>query len=103
VQSFEKLAPREKAQFHSIIVDLAFYFEVVRNMVASGLIDPTAQAVNQRFLVATLITPGGREWWEFARETKPMPEPAINYIESILEADGDKTPPITELQPWLAE
>ncbi len=103
VKSFEDLSGREKAQFHALIVDLAFYFEVVRNMVASGLIDPAALDVNQRFLVSILVTPGGREWWEFAKESPPMPSRAMDYIESILTEEGDDTPPITELQPWFAE
>jgi hypothetical protein len=103
VQSFDALQAQEKAVFHSVIVDIAFYFEVVRNMVTSGLIDPNALAVNKRFLIAILVSPGGREWWNFARKSRPMPQPAMDYIESILEADGDSTPPITELQPWLAE
>jgi hypothetical protein len=103
VQSFDALPPREQAIFHSIIVDIAFYFEIVRNMVTSGLIDPNALTINKQFLVAILISPGGREWWAFARKSPPMPQPAMEYIESILETDCDDTPPITELQPWLAE
>jgi hypothetical protein len=103
VQSFDALPPQSKAIFHSIIVDIAFYFEIVRNMVASGLIDPNALAINKQFLIATLISPGGREWWAFAKKAPPMPQPAMDYIESILEAESDTTPPITELQPWFAE
>lgn len=103
VQSFDALSPQDKAKFHAVIVDLSFYFEVVRNMVTSGLIDPEALTINKKFLVATLVTPGGREWWAFAKTAPPMPQPAMDYIESLLESEGDSTPPITELQPWLAE
>jgi len=103
IKSFDNLTPKDKASFHSLLVDLSFYFEIVRNMVASGLIDPAALAVNQRFLIATLVTPGGSEWWALARETEPMPKPAMDYIESVLATDGMSTPPITELQPWLGE
>jgi hypothetical protein len=103
VRSFDSLAPQEKAVFHSIVVDISFYIEIVRNMVSSGLIDPNALTVNKRFLVAILITPGGREWWAFAQKSPPMPQPAMDYIASIIETDGNSTPPITELQPWFAE
>ena len=103
IKSFDALLPREKAVFHSIIVDLAFYYEVVRNMVASKLIDPRALDVNQRFLIATLVTPGGLEWWKFAKQSRPMPQPAIDHLEAILKEKGDSTPPISELQPWIGE
>lgn len=103
LSSFDQLSPKDKACFHSLLVDLSFYFEVVRNMVASGLIDPEALVVNQRFLIGILITPGGSEWWALARKTEPMPRVAMDYIDSILASDGADTPPITDLQPWLGE
>ncbi|MEJ2129938.1 MAG: hypothetical protein P8X81_14000 [Woeseiaceae bacterium] len=102
IRSFDSLSPQGQAMFHSIIVDIAFYLETVRSMVTAGLIDPNALAVNNKFIVATLITPGGREWWAFAKNSPPMPQPAMDYIESLLESEGDSTPPITELQPWFA-
>ncbi len=103
VRSFDALSPQEQAVFHSIIVDITFYLETVRSMVTAGLIDPNALAINNKFLVATLITPGGQEWWAFARKSPPMPQPAMEYIESLLESQGDSTPPITELQPWFGQ
>jgi len=102
ISSFDGLEPKEKAHFHSILVDLAFYFEIIRNMHVSGLIDQRAVETNQRFLIAILLTPGGRQWWEFARETQPMPQSAIDYLQALLESREPDFRPISELQPWFA-
>lgn len=103
VKSFAKLQPREQALFHSIVVDLAFYFEIVRNMERSGLVDRSAVDTNKRFLVGVLATPGGREWLEFAERTLPMPPAALEYLRDEVVAAGPQAPTITELQPWLAD
>ncbi|MDJ0700029.1 MAG: hypothetical protein QNJ07_09250 [Woeseiaceae bacterium] len=101
VKSFDDLAPRDQAHFHSILVDLAFYLEMVRNMEGSGLVDKSALETNSRFLAAVLVTPGGRQWLEFAQRTQPMPPTALDYLQSLLNSAED-TPPITELQPWFS-
>lgn len=103
VQGFDALNAKEKALFHSIVVDLAFYFEIVRNMAQSGLVDKSAVEVNQRFLIGILATPGGREWLRLAEETLPMPPAALDYLKSALASAGPDTPLITDLQPWFAE
>ncbi len=82
-------------------MDIAFYFEIVRNLAMSGLVDQAALETNQRFLAGILVTPGGREWLRFAEDTNPMPESALAYLKSLVESGGDFRP-ITELQPWLA-
>lgn len=102
VKSFEDLDPRDKAHFHSILVDLAFYVEMVRNMEMAGLVDRSALETNRRFLGAVLVTPGGREWLEFAQATEPMPRTALAYLNSLVEEDKSDLRPITELQPWFA-
>ena len=102
VQSFEALNARDKALFHSIVVDLAFYFEVVRNMERSGLVDKSAVETNQRFLVGILATPGGREWLALAEQTLPMPQPALDYLKNALAFAGPDAPLITDLQPWFS-
>lgn len=101
VKSFDALAPRDQAHFHTIIVDLSFYLEMVRNMERAGLMDKTALDTNARFLSGILITPGGREWLEFAHRTKPMPPTALAYLDSLA-ASADDAAPITELQPWFS-
>ncbi len=101
VQSFNSLNARDKALFHSIIIDIAFYFEIVRNMERSGLIDRSAVEINQRFLVGILGTPGGVEWLRLAEETMPMPQDALDYLKSALAAAGPDAPLITDLQPWF--
>lgn len=103
VQGFKTLNARDKALFHSIIVDLAFYFEVVRNLEQSGLVDRSAVEINQRFLIGILATPGGREWLQLAEETLPMPQAALDYLKNALAAAGPDAPVITDLQPWFAE
>ena len=100
VASFNNLPPQEQAHFHSLIVDLAFYLEMIRNLAQYGLVDPEAFRTNERFITSVLITPGGREWLEFARETVPMPEHAMDYLAGLVE-DAADTPPITELQRWF--
>ena len=102
VQSFENLAPKEKALFHSLVVDLSFYVEIIRNMQAAGLVDPGGLEINRRFLGGILITPGGREWLRFAQDTNPMPQAALDYLQEIVDSDGDNLRPITELQPWFS-
>ena len=87
--------------FHSIIVDLAFYFEIVRNMEQSGLVDRSAVEINERFLVGILATPGGTEWLRLAEKTMPMPPAALDYLKNALAAAGPDAPLITDLQPWL--
>ena len=101
VQSFKSLDARDQALFHSIVVDIAFYFEIVRNMEQAGLVDKSAVETNQRFIVGILATPGGREWLRLAEETLPMPPAALDYLKSALAAAGPDAPLITELQPWL--
>ena len=102
IQSFDALNAKDRALFHSIIVDLAFYFEVVRNMAQSGLVDKSAVATNQRFLVGILATPGGREWLRLAEDTLPMPSAALDYLKNALASAGSDAPLITDLQPWFA-
>ena len=103
IAGFDDLLPKERAYFHSILVDLAFYVEVIRNLAASGLVDKAAVEINQRFLVAILKTHGGSEWWEFAKQSQPMPPVAMDYLQSVIDAKADDYPPITELQPWFAD
>ena len=97
--SFDKLAAREQAHFHSIVVDLAFYLEMVRNLAQYGLVDRSAVEINERFLAGILVTPGGQEWMALARDTKPMPPDAMAYLESLIMRDDIR--PITELQRWF--
>ena len=101
-ESFERLTPQEQAHFHSILIDLSFYLGVVMELRRSGLIDPSAVEINQRFFMGILRSPGGREWWEVVRDTKPMPQPVLDYFQSLLDNPEFDIPPITELQPWLA-
>ena len=103
IKSFDDLGPKDKAHFHSILVDLAFYLEMVRNLERSGLIDDSALHVNSKFIAAVLATPGGRQWLAFAEDTQPMPEPALVYLRSLLDSGGEGIRPITELQPWFSE
>ena len=103
VRSFDELQPKDKAHFHSIVVDLAFYLEIVRNMELAGLVDKSALEINERYLGGVLITPGGRQWLKFAKESEPMPTSALRYLESIVESKGSQLRPITELQPWFAD
>lgn len=102
IENFENLDARDKAHFHSILVDLAFYLEIVRNMEVSGLVDRSALDTNARFLAAVLVTPGGRQWLKFAKDTRPMPSSALDYLLSLLDSKGEKVRPITELQPWFS-
>lgn len=98
---FNALRPRDRAHFHSILMDLSFYVEIVRGMHRSGLIDEMALRVNTRFFLAILDTPGGRQWWELIMATQPMPPPAIEFIQGLLDEPGRQRVPITELQPWF--
>ena len=103
IKSFDDLTPKDRAHFHSILVDLSFYLEIARNMRVSGLVDESALKISTRFIAAILATPGGRQWLEFAHDTQPMPESALAYLQSLLESDDEPVRPITELQPWFAE
>ena len=100
VDSYDDLSPQEQAHFHSIVVDLSFYLEMVRQLNIAGLIDPMALDVNLRFMLAILKSPGGQQWWENAKRTKPMPEAQIEFLQSALDTMDD-IPSITELQPWF--
>ena len=103
VQNFDDMPPQEQAHFHSILVDLSFYQGVARNQYLAGLIDKSALDVNLYFFLAILSTPGGRQWWELAKRTKPMPPEQIEFLQNALDsANPGDIPPITELQPWLA-
>lgn len=103
IRSFDDLSPQEQAHFHSIIVDLSFYLEIARHQHMAGLIDKSALDVNLRFFLAILSTPGGGQWWEMAKQTKPMPESGVEFLQRALDsAQPGDVPPITELQPWLA-
>ena len=101
VASFDSLPPQDQAHFHSLVVDLAFYLQMVWSLARHGLVDPAAVEVNERFLAAVLITPVGREWLAFARDTEPMPKEALDYLASLVDADPSKGRPITELQRWF--
>ena len=100
--SFDGLSPRQQAMFHSIIVDLAFYVEMIRSFEHSGLVDAAGREINERFLVAVLLTPGGREWWEFAKKNPPMPPSALDYLQNLIDSSPSDTPRITDLQPWFS-
>ena len=103
VKSFDDLKPKDKAHFHSIIVDLSFYFEIVRNMHYAGLVDKSAVDTNLRFLGGILVTPGGSQWLKFALETEPMPTAALEFLKSVTSSENSQFRPITELQPWFAD
>ena len=103
IRDFENLDPKAKAHFHSIIVDLAFYLELVRNMEVSGLVDSSALQINRRFMAAILVTPGGRQWLSFAQDTQPMPAAALDYLHSLVESEIGDMRPITDLQPWFSD
>jgi hypothetical protein len=98
---FESLAPEEQAQFHSIAMDLSFYLELVIRMSRAGLIEEDAANINQRFFLGLLATPGGAKWWETVKGTRPMPDTAIEYLQSLLDDPKREKVPLTELQPWL--
>lgn len=102
VASFDKLSPRQQAMFHSIIVDLAFYVEMIRSFEYSGLVDPAGREVNERFLLAILLTPGGKEWWAFAKRNPPMPPAALDYLQQLIDTSPPDAQRITELQPWFS-
>ena len=46
VKSFDTLAPQEQAHFHSILVDLAFYLQMVWQLAQHGLVDNSAVETN---------------------------------------------------------
>jgi hypothetical protein len=102
-QNFDSLSPQEQAHFHSILVDLSFYLHIAQQQHRAGLIEKSAPDVNQWFFLSILSTPGGQQWWELAKRTKPMPQSDIDALQSALDSakPGD-IPPITDLQPWLA-
>ena len=102
VEGFDTLEPQEKAHFHSIIVDLSFYLEVIRHMEMAGLIDRSALETNRRFLGGILITRGVLEWLRFAQDTRPMPGPALDYLQKLVDEEGTEMRPITDLQPWFS-
>jgi hypothetical protein len=79
-EDFEALAPEEQAQFHSI----------------------DAASINERFFLGLLATPGGAKWWETVKGTRPMPDAAIEYLQSLLDDPAREKVPLTELQPWLS-
>ena len=99
---FDALSAQEQAHFHSILVDLSFYVEMVARLSRAGLIDPDALEVNTRFFLATLRTPGGKRWWEIVRRTRPMPAEAIEQIQAMLDDPNRAREKLTDLQPWLA-
>jgi len=84
------------------VVDLSFYFGLVLEMHHAGLVDDIALEMSERFFLAVLSTPGGNQWWDFARRTKPLPESAIDYIQALMDSPDRTFRPITDLQPWFA-
>jgi hypothetical protein len=102
-KDFEALSPKDQALFHSIAMDLSFYLELVIRMSQAGLIDEEAWRINERFFLGLLATPGGAKWWETVKHTRPMPESAIQYLQSLLDNPGHEKIPLTELQPWLSD
>ena len=102
VAGFEKLPPRQQAMFHSIVVDLAFYVEMIRSFEYSGLVDPAGREINEKFLLAILLTPGGMEWWAFAKKNPPMPPAALDYLQGLIDSSPPDAPQITDLQPWFS-
>ena len=50
----------ESADATTILVDLAFYLQMVWSLAKHGLVDESAVKINERFLASILITPGGR-------------------------------------------
>ncbi|MGI9222968.1 MAG: hypothetical protein ACR2QX_00690 [Woeseiaceae bacterium] len=101
IAGFDRMKPKEKALFHSILVDLAFYLEMIRNLESSGLVNKSGREINERFLLAVLLTPGGKQWWQFARQAPPMPPAAMDYLQMLIDTQAEECPPITELQPWF--
>ncbi len=101
-QSFKLLSPDKQAYFHSIMVDLLFYHGTLVAAYQGGLLDKAVLDIDQRFSIALLLTPGGKEWWEFAKRTRPLLDAEISLIQKILDERGDDFIPITDLQPWFA-
>lgn len=63
--------------------------------------DAISEETNERFLAAVLITKGGREWLEYAKQTRPMPPDALEYLAGLVERNPSDGRPITELQRWF--
>ena len=57
--SFENLPPNEQAHFHSLLMDLSFYLEMVIRLHQAGLIEQDAPELNERYFLAALNTTGG--------------------------------------------
>lgn len=102
-EDFDSQPPQDQAHFHSILVDLSFYLVLAKGLNESGLMDAAAHDINERYFMAILNTPGGQEWWEFARVAKPMPDYAIDYIQSLIDDPDREFPSITDLQPWISK
>jgi hypothetical protein len=100
-RDFDALAPGDQALFHSIAMDLSFYLELVHRMHLSGLMEQDALRINERFFLGLIDTPGGTQWWETVKRTRPMPDSAIQYLQSRLDDPNRIREPLTELQPWL--
>lgn len=98
---FEALAPKDQALFHSIAMDLSFYLELVTRLNQAGLIEEDAPLINERFFLGLLATHGGAQWWQTVKRTRPMPDTAIEYLQSLLDDPKREKVPLTELQPWL--
>jgi hypothetical protein len=47
VKSFHELPPKDQAHFHSVLVDLAFYLQMVWDLAQHGLVDRSAVEVNE--------------------------------------------------------
>ena len=67
-----------------------------------GLIEPAATEINLRYFLGFISTPGGQKWWETVKQTRPMPDDVMSFIQSELDRPGRIKESIQDLQPWLA-
>ena len=90
MRNYTELNELEQAQFHSFISPIVLQFQKYLYLHHEGLLPDNTFDMFEKDVVATLITPGGYDWWQ---ESKGKWPEVSEYLDRrIIELEGEVVP-----------
>jgi len=88
--NYGKLNPDEQGLFHTFIGPIVLEFQKYLFLYRQGLVPQATFDMFENDIVASLLSPGGRQWWEASKGK--WPEVADYLDQRITDLDGVVTP-----------
>jgi hypothetical protein len=87
---WHELSKAEQRAFHSFIAPIVLEFQKYRFLYEEGLVPDQTFDMLERDVVASLLSPGGNQWWQTAKGKWPE---VNDYLDRrMVELEGNVTP-----------